>query len=50
MLDFDLFMKIEQEDRNKIVFDKLVEEEPLIIKKYKFEDFDLENFTNDWTS
>ena len=49
MLDFDLFMKISQEERNTIVFDKLIKEVPEIIAKYKFKDFDLASFTNDWT-
>lgn len=49
MLDFDLFMKITQPERNKIVMDKLIEEVPTIISKYKFKDFDLPKFTKDWT-
>lgn len=48
MLDFDLFVKITQEERNKIVFDKLIKEVPEIIAKYKFKDFDLSTFTEDW--
>ncbi|MDR7212732.1 hypothetical protein [Flavobacterium piscis] len=49
MLDSDLFAKITQEERNKIVFEKLIKEVPEIIAKYKFKDFDLERFKEDWT-
>ncbi|MDR7212734.1 hypothetical protein [Flavobacterium piscis] len=49
MLDFDLFVKITQEERNKIVFEKLIKEVPEIIAKYKFKDFDLDKFKEDWT-
>ena len=49
MLDFDLFVKITQEERNKIVFEKLKNEVPEIIAKYKFKDFDLNKFKEDWT-
>ncbi|WP_031457238.1 hypothetical protein, partial [Flavobacterium chungangense] len=34
MLDFDLFLKITQEERNRIVFEKLIKEVPEIIAKY----------------
>ncbi len=50
MLDFDLFLKITQPERNKIVFDKLIKEVPEIIAKYKFKDFDLARFTLDFTT
>ena len=47
MLDFDEFMKINQKQRNKITADKIINEVPPIIKKYKFKDFDLEKFEID---
>ena len=50
VLDFNLFMKIEQAEKNKIAFNKLVDEVPAIIKKCKVKDFNLEEFTKDWTS
>lgn len=49
MLDFNLFVKITQLERNKIVFDKLKKEVPEIIARYKFKDFDLARFTDDFT-
>ncbi|CAD0007106.1 hypothetical protein [Flavobacterium chungangense] len=49
MLDFDLFLKITQEERNRIVFEKLIKEVPEIIAKYKFKNFDLDTFKQDWT-
>lgn len=50
MLDFDLFLRITQEERNKIIFDKLIKDVPGIIAKYKFKHFDLTKFTEEWTS
>lgn len=44
MLDQDLFIKITQEERNKIVAEKIMGEVPEIIAKYKFKDFDLPLF------
>ena len=50
MLDFELFVKITQQERNEIVFDKLIKEVPEMIAKYKFKDFDLPSFTHDFTT
>jgi hypothetical protein len=47
MLDYTLFMKIDQNKRNEIVISKIKNEIPPIISKYKFEDFDLLRFEND---
>lgn len=49
MLDFDLFLTLSQEERNKIIFDKLKIEVPEIINRYKFKDFNTNEFSKDWT-
>jgi len=49
MLDYDVFVHAEQNDRNTLAARKLIEEIPLIIAKYKFEDFDLKKFQTDLT-
>ena len=47
MLDLALFKQIGQEEKNKIVAVKMINEVPQIIKKYKFKDFDLMKFEDD---
>ncbi|WP_437922386.1 hypothetical protein [Sphingobacterium sp. LRF_L2] len=48
VFDLALFMRITQEERNRIVLEKLIAEVPAIIAKYKFEDFDLPTFEKDF--
>lgn len=48
MLDYHYFVSdITQEDRISTVAKKIFEEVPLIVKKYKLKDFDLELFMSD---
>jgi len=47
MLDLNLFKKLEQKERNKIAIEKIIAEVPLIIKKYKINDFSLAKFMAD---
>lgn len=47
MLDLPLFLEITQKEREEIVVGKLITEIPLIIKKYKLEDFNLLKFEKD---
>jgi hypothetical protein len=47
MLDLYEFIRINNDDRIRRVSKKLLEEIPPIIKKYKFEDFDLLRFESD---
>ncbi|MFD2903779.1 hypothetical protein [Sphingobacterium anhuiense] len=47
MLDLNQFLKIEQKEREKIVVEKLINEVPVIIKKYRLEDFDILKFESD---
>jgi hypothetical protein len=47
MLNLDEFIRIDQQERNKIATNKLLTEVPPIVKKYNFKDFDLEKFTMD---
>jgi len=47
MLDLDQFKRIEQGEKEKIVAHRLVSEIPSIIAKYKFNDFDIEEFEAD---
>ena len=44
MLDQDLFVKIDQNEREKIVSEKLIREIPEIINKYKLKDFNMQLF------
>jgi len=47
MLDFDELIKIDQNAREKVVVEKLIEEVPVIIRKYKLVDFNLLRFEKD---
>lgn len=47
MLDLNQFLKIEQKEREKIVVEKLINEIPAIIRKYRLEDFDILKFESD---
>lgn len=47
MLDLNQFLKIEQKQREKIVVEKLINETPAIIRKYRLEDFDILKFESD---
>jgi hypothetical protein len=47
MLDLEQFRVIELSVKEEIVAGKLLRELPVIIGKYKFEDFDLGRFEND---
>ena len=48
MLDYDYFVSdITQEDRIKVVANKMIDEIPPIIKKYKLKDFDGDLFMKD---
>ncbi|MEN5436540.1 hypothetical protein ABE545_23115 [Sphingobacterium faecium] len=47
MLDLNQFLKIEQKEREKIVVEKLINEVPAIIRKYRLEDFDIIKFESD---
>lgn len=47
MLDLSQFKTISQEQRNQIVIDKILDEVPTIVKKYKFKDFDTAKFESD---
>jgi hypothetical protein len=47
MLDLLQFKQIDQVQRNKIVTDKIINQVPSIIAKYKFADFELTQFESD---
>ena len=47
MLDLSHFLEIAQNEREKIIVDKLIAEIPSIITKYKLEDFNLAKFEED---
>lgn len=47
MLDLNEFLKIEQNEKEKIVVEKLLNEIPRIISRYKLLDFDIKSFTTD---
>lgn len=47
MLDLNLFLGINQKEREKIVVAKLIAEIPPIIAKYKLDDFNIEKFEKD---
>ena len=47
MLEFLQFKKIIQIEREKIVAEKLIVEIPPVIKKYKFDDLNLQKFKKD---
>lgn len=47
ILDLNRFLQIDQKEREKIVVEKLIDEVPAIIRKYKLEDFDLQKFESD---
>lgn len=47
MLNLNQFLKIEQKERKKIVVEKLINEVPVIIRKYRLEDFDILKFESD---
>ena len=49
MLDLPLFLKIDQKEREKVVVREIINEIPLILVKYKLEDFDLDKFKIDLT-
>ena|SRR6266853_3096860 len=51
MLDLEQMMQLDHESRRKIIAEKIVTEVPLVLKKYKFKEFDLPRFSkdlNDW--
>lgn len=50
MLDYNQFVSITPEQRISEMCKKLLEEMPLIVKKYKFPDFDLDKFMDNLTS
>jgi len=47
MLDLEQMMQLDHESRRKIIAEKIVTELPLVLKKYKFKDFDLPRFSQD---
>jgi len=47
MLDLDEFKLLSQIERNAVVSNKIIKEVPLIIEKYKFDDFNLQKFETD---
>jgi len=47
MLDFEQMSRADKHTRKRIVAEKLVNEVPQIIAKYKFKDFDLPRFSSD---
>lgn len=47
MLDFDFFMNATQEQREQKAFHQILEELPIIISKYKFQDFNTKEFIKD---
>lgn len=47
MLDLNQFLKVEQKEREKVVVEKLINEVPAIIRKYRLEDFDILKFESD---
>lgn len=47
MLNLNQFLKIEQKEREKIIVEKLINEVPVIIRKYRLEDFDILKFESD---
>ncbi len=47
MLDLEQMMQLDHESRRKIIAAKIVAEVPLVLKKYKFKDFDLPRFSQD---
>ena len=47
MLDLEQMMQLDHESRRKIIAEKIVTEVPLVLKKYKFKDFDLPRFSKD---
>ena len=50
MLDYEQFMVITQNERNKIAIKKLMSEVPEVLAKYKFEDFNYSKFQKDFDS
>ncbi len=40
-------MQLDHESRRRIIAEKIVTEVPLVLKKYKFKDFDLRRFSQD---
>ncbi len=47
MLDLEQMMQLDHESRRRIIAEKIVTEVPLVLKKYKFKDFDLPRFSKD---
>ena len=47
MLDYNLFIQIDQGEKKKIIAQRLLTEVPSIIARYKFPDFDLPKFESD---
>ncbi|SRR6266581_3315421 len=47
MLDLEQMMQVDHESRRKIIAEKIATEVPLVLKKYKFKDFDLPRFSQD---
>lgn len=47
MLDLNQFLQIDRKEREKVVVEKLIDEVPAIIRKYKLEDFDIQKFESD---
>ncbi len=47
MLDLEQMMQLDHESRRKIIAEKIVTEVPLVLRKYKFKDFDLPRFSKD---
>src|SRR6266851_2136485 len=47
MLDLEQMMQLDHESRRKIIAEKIVTEVQLVLRKYKFKDFDLPRFSKD---
>ena len=47
MLDLHLFRKITDDERTRIIAEKLISEVPAIVAKYNFKDFDLDKLRID---
>ncbi|NHZ65215.1 hypothetical protein [Massilia genomosp. 1] len=48
MLDYAEFVSVTAERRKEIVLERLLEDVPRIVRKYKFADFDTELFLSDF--
>jgi hypothetical protein len=47
MLDYNLFVSVSQEERDKVTAQKMMKEVPPIVRKYKLPDFNYTEFESD---